>query len=378
LTAVNDAATDGRNIVAVMPPLDYLCLDRNRPEPPAMTAVANTPSPNHRAIAIWLLVCCAMIFAMVVIGGITRLTGSGLSMVEWRPLIGWLPPLGEAAWQEVFAKYQETPQYQKTNAGMDLAGFKAIFWWEYIHRVWGRLIGIVFALPFLWFLVRGRIDRGLAPRLVIMLVLGGLQGALGWYMVKSGLVDRPEVSQYRLAAHLGFAVVIYAYVLWVALGLLAGRGAGTARSAWALALSALVFVTIMSGAFVAGLDAGLAYNTFPLMGGRLVPEAYFEFEPAWINIFENVAAVQFDHRVLAVVTVVAALLFWLGIRGKAITGRARRLADALGLVALAQFGLGIATLMMFVPVSVATAHQAGALILFTLALWLAFELRREA
>jgi cytochrome c oxidase assembly protein subunit 15 len=378
LTAVNDAAPDHRKIVAVMPPLDYLSPDRNRSEPPAMTAIADVRSSNHRAIAIWLLVCCAMIFAMVVIGGITRLTESGLSMVEWRPLIGWLPPLGEAAWQEVFAKYQETPQFQKTNADMDLAGFKTIFWWEYIHRVWGRLIGVVFALPFLWFLIRGRVDRGLVPRLVFMLVLGGLQGGLGWYMVKSGLVDRPEVSQYRLAAHLGFAVVIYAYVLWVALGLLVGRGAGNGRSAWALALSALVFVTILSGAFVAGLDAGLAYNTFPLMGGRLVPEAYLEFEPAWINVFENVAAVQFDHRVLAVVTLIATLLFWLGVRRSGIAGRAAALANAMGLVALAQFGLGIATLLMFVPVSVATAHQAGALTLFTLALWLAFELRHES
>ena len=150
-----------------------------------MTSIPDAPSPNHRAIAIWLLVCCAMIFAMIVIGGITRLTDSGLSMVEWRPLMGWLPPLTEAAWQDVFAKYQATPQFQKTNAGMDLAGFRTIFWWEFIHRVWGRLIGVVFALPFLWFLIRGRIDRRLAPRLVIMLILGGLQGVLGWYMVKS-------------------------------------------------------------------------------------------------------------------------------------------------------------------------------------------------
>ncbi len=324
----------------------------------------------------WLLVCCAMIFVMVVIGGITRLTESGLSMVVWRPLIGWLPPLSEAAWQNVFALYQETPQFQLVNPDMTVETFKTIYWWEYIHRVWGRLIGVVFFVPFIWFLVRGRVGRRLAPKLLVMLALGALQGGLGWYMVRSGLVDRPEVSQYRLVAHLGLAVVIYGYVLWVALGLLAkGRSQGGPAPGWAAALLVLVLITIFSGAFVAGLDAGMAYNTFPLMGGRLVPEAYLAYDPPLSNLFENVAAVQFNHRILAISTLAAALLLWIAGRGTAWTGRARLLGDTLALAALLQVGLGVATLLSFVDVPIAAAHQAGAMILFTVALWLTFELR---
>ncbi|MCP4329819.1 MAG: heme A synthase [Alphaproteobacteria bacterium] len=334
------------------------------------------PPPRYRAIAIWLLLCCAMIFAMVVIGGITRLTESGLSMVEWRPLIGWLPPLTEAAWHEVFVKYQASPQFEKVNAGMSLDDFQTIFWWEYIHRLWGRLIGVVFLLPFLWFLVRGYLDRALAPKLVIMFVLGGLQGLLGWYMVKSGLVDRPEVSQYRLAAHLGLAVVIYGYMLWVALGLLTRPATSFGPShRTAAVLPFLVFVTLVSGGFVAGLDAGLAYNTFPLMGDAVVPEAYFAMEPAIVNVFENIAAVQFNHRLLAIVTLAATLAYvcFAGIYG--IEGRARALAAAIAIFACIQVGLGIATLLLFVPLPLAVAHQAGALVLFTLAVWLVVELR---
>jgi cytochrome c oxidase assembly protein subunit 15 len=342
---------------------------------PSAPLATDLPSRDQRAIAVWLLLCCAMIFAMVVIGGITRLTESGLSMVEWRPLIGWLPPLSDGAWQDVFAKYQATPQFQKVNAAMTLAEFKTIFWWEYVHRVWGRLIGVVFLLPFLWFLVRRRFDRALAPKLAVIFVLGALQGALGWYMVKSGLVDRPEVSQYRLTAHLGLAVLIYGVILWVALGLLVRNGAPRGPSPrWSRALVVVIFVTMLSGGFVAGLDAGLAYNTFPLMDGRLVPAGYLAFRPSWTNPFENVASVQFDHRVLALATLAAVLAFWAGARRVGIAGRARRIADGMAVMACIQVGLGISTLLLYVPIPVAAAHQAGALVLFTLAVWLTREL----
>jgi cytochrome c oxidase assembly protein subunit 15 len=328
----------------------------------------------------WLLACCAMIAAMVVIGGVTRLTHSGLSMVEWRPLVGILPPLGEAEWQRTFELYQATPEYQKINRGMTLAEFKGIFFWEYVHRVWGRLIGVVFAVPFLWFLVRRRIPRRLAPHLVVMFVLGGLQGLMGWYMVMSGLVDRPDVSQYRLTAHLGFAVAIFGYILWVALGLLRPRPSETEPAAppglrhFAAALAGLVLITLLSGGFVAGLDAGFAYNTFPLMDGRLVPEGLLALEPLWLNLFDNVGMVQFEHRVLAVLTLVAALVFWVVARRGGLPPGARLPVHALAATTVVQVGLGVSTLLLFVPVSLAAAHQIGAVALFTFALWARFEL----
>lgn len=332
---------------------------------------------DRRAIAAWLFLSAAMIFAMVVIGGITRLTESGLSMVEWAPLLGWIPPLSEAEWQAVFAQYRLSPEYRHINAGMTLAEFKAIFWWEYIHRVWGRLIGVVFLVPFLWFALRGRLDRPLAWRLGAIFVLGGLQGGLGWFMVMSGLVDRPEVSQYRLTAHLGLAVVLYVAVLWTALGLVRRPGArrrGPLAGATA-ALAGLVFLTVLSGGFVAGLDAGLAYNTFPLMDGRLVPALYLDFEPAWRNLFENVAAVQFNHRALAVTTLVATLGLWLAARRRPLVPAARTALDLAAAMALIQVALGISTLLLYVPVALGALHQAGALVLLSLVTWAAFELR---
>jgi cytochrome c oxidase assembly protein subunit 15 len=260
---------------------------------------------HNRRLALWLMICCAMIYAMVVLGGVTRLTGSGLSMVQWDPIFGVVPPLSEAQWDATFSLYRESPEYQKINAGMDLHGFKRIYWFEYAHRLLGRTIGVVFLLPFLYFLIRGRIRRPLIPSLAAMFVLGGLQGLLGWYMVKSGLVDNPHVSQYRLTAHLGMALLIYAYMLWVALGLWSNGGHDTRPAAprglrlFAGLLGVLVVITALSGGFVAGLKAGLAYNTFPLMGGRWIPEGILAQSPAWRNFFENIATVQFDHRALA-------------------------------------------------------------------------------
>ncbi len=337
------------------------------------------PPASTRPVAIWLFVVCAVIFVMVVLGGVTRLTHSGLSMVEWRPLLGWLPPLTDARWEELFAKYREFPEYRKLNPNMVLAGFKSIFWLEYMHRLLGRLIGVVFLVPFVYFLVRRRIAGRLVPRAVIMLVLGGLQGALGWYMVQSGLAERPDVSQYRLAAHLALAFAIYGYIFWVAMGLVDSRPAGGLAPAGrgaALALVALVALTVLSGAFVAGLDAGLIYNSFPLMGGRLVPEDMFVLEPVLLNFFENRAAVQFDHRVLAIATFVAVVAFWATLHRVALPRRARAASSVLFLATGIQVLLGISTLLLFVPVALAALHQAMALVLFTVALWTLHELTR--
>ena len=337
-------------------------------------------SASGRPVAIWLLVCCALIFAMVVIGGVTRLTESGLSITEWKPVEGTIPPLTQEAWEEAFAKYQQIPEYRLRNEGMTLAEFKNIFWWEYVHRLWGRLIGFAFLLPLIWFVVRGHVRGRLAWQLGGIFVLGGLQGALGWYMVQSGLADRVDVSPYRLTAHFGLAIAIYGATLWTALDLLRPAAVGPADRnlrPGAFAFCVLVFVTMLSGGFVAGLDAGFTYNTFPLMDGRLVPAGYLDEQPWWLNLFENIAAVQFNHRLLAMTTVAAALALW-WITRRAVQSAARALGIAVAAMALIQVALGIATLLLVVPIPLAAAHQGGAVILFSLALALAHEGRRPA
>ena len=331
---------------------------------------------HRKVIALWLFVLCAMVFIMVVLGGVTRLTNSGLSMVEWRPVSGWLPPMDQSAWEDIFTKYRRHPEFVEINPDMDLAGFKSIFWLEFIHRLWGRAMGVVFVLPFLYFVFRGWVDRRLAPRLVIIFILGGLQGVLGWYMVKSGLVDRPDVSQYRLTAHLGAAVVIYGYMLWLALGLLR-QGGQTRRhplAALAVGIAGLVFLTILSGGFVAGLDAGFAYNTFPLMDGELIPGDLFDSDPAYLSFFEDITTVQFNHRVLALAVFGVVAVFWLKARDLALEPRRRLAVHALAAAVAMQVVLGISTLLLFIPVPLAVAHQAGALVVFTAALWTAWEL----
>jgi cytochrome c oxidase assembly protein subunit 15 len=344
-------------------------------------AVASHRGPSPQPVAAWLFVCCAMIFAMVVIGGITRLTESGLSITEWRPLLGALPPLSAAEWQATFDKYQQTPQYRLLNLGMTLGEFKAIFWWEYVHRLWGRLIGAVYLVPFLWFVATGRARGPLVWRLAGVFALGALQGLLGWYMVQSGLVDRVDVSPYRLAAHLGLAIVIYAASLRIALDLARPAEFVPAAIAGALArrlhlLAGLIFLTMLSGAFVAGLDAGMTYNTFPLMDGRLVPAGYLDLSPWWLNAFENVAAVQFHHRLLGISSLLASLAVWLTAPRATLPPAVGRWLAAMAGTALAQASLGIATLLLVVPIPLAAAHQAGAMILFTLALLAAHEARR--
>jgi cytochrome c oxidase assembly protein subunit 15 len=351
-----------------------------------MTSITTSDHPSDarrqdRPVALWLLACCAMIFAMAVIGAITRLSESGLSIMEWAPVTGILPPLSTAEWERVFALYRQIPEYQETNAGMSLAEFKTIFWWEYIHRVWGRLIGAVFLIPFLWFLLRRRLRRSLVPHLAAMFALGGLQGLLGWYMVASGFAGRTDVSQYRLVAHLGMAVLIYGYILWVALGLLnpapapsSDARAGALRGGL-IALAALVALTLASGGFVAGLNAGMTYNTFPLMDGDLVPAGYSDLQPWALNLFENLAAVQFNHRALAVLTLAAALALWVWSRRLALSPRAQSACSLVAAMALVQFGLGVSALLLVVPVWLGALHQAGALALLTLALIAVHRLR---
>ncbi len=268
------------------------------------------------AVAKWLLLCAAMIFGMVVLGGLTRLTDSGLSMMHWKPL-SFLPPMTEAEWLFWFEQYKTIPQYKNLFPDMTLTGFKGIFWLEYLHRLLGRVIGIVFFVPLVWFAVKGRIDRSLARKLFGIFVLGGLQGLMGWYMVASGFSQELAVSQYRLAAHFGFAVAIYGAVLWVAFDQMWPRAHARLRAAAPLRrryswLMGLACVTIVSGAFVAGLDAGMIYNTFPLMGGGLVPPDMWVEQPVWRNLFENMTTVQFTHRTLAVTLFALILFVWIG------------------------------------------------------------------
>ena len=345
----------------------------------ALPAEAPPSLPARRRVAAWLFFVAALVFLMTVIGGITRLTESGLSIVDWRPVTGALPPIGEAAWTAEFEKYRQSPQYRQVNQGMSLADFQRIFWWEYVHRLWGRLIGLAYALPFAWFLWKGAVPRPYRPHLWAALALGGLQGAVGWVMVASGLVDRPSVSQYRLVAHLGLALVIYVYLVWLGLGLWRGdrptdRAAPGRRAAPAVA--ALAFLTILSGGFVAGLDAGMIYNSFPLMDGQWVPDLYGSMAPWWVDPFENAASVQFHHRMLAILTACAVLAAAARLAG-ASAPLVRGLAWAAGAAVLAQFSLGVATLLLHVPVALGAAHQAGAVTLLTLLVCLAHATLRR-
>jgi len=360
----------------------------------ASQAGSLTTTGAARAIAGWLLVCCALVFAIVVVGGVTRLTHSGLSITEWQPIVGTLPPISQADWDAAFARYQATPEYAQVNKGMALDEFKGIFWWEYAHRLLGRVIGVIFLVPFLWFLVRRQIPPGYGARLAAIFVLGGLQGALGWYMVKSGLVDDPRVSQFRLTAHLGLALAIFAAMFRVGLSLIrpaAGRG-GSAQTAlpsrsalWyspsgrpiglmplrraSTALAWLVFAMALTGGLVAGIRAGFAYNTFPLMHGHVVPPEILMLEPWWRNFFYNMATVQFDHRALAWMLAFVVPAFWWRVRGKPEASReARVAADAMLAALVVQIALGIATLVNVVPLSLAALHQAGAVVLFAAAL----------
>ena len=340
----------------------------------AHDTLAGTRSASPRAVAAWLFAVAALVLAMVTVGGATRLTGSGLSITEWQPLLGAIPPLSEADWLVAFAKYQQIAQYKLINKGMSLDAFKVIFWWEWSHRQLGRFIGLAYALPLLAFAASGAIPRGTMPKLLGLLVLGGLQGAMGWYMVKSGLTDRTSVSQYRLAAHLTLAALIFAGLIWVALDIL-GRARvrlqTVAQGAVATAsiLIALVLLQIALGALVAGTNAGLSHNTWPLMDGRIFPTGVLAMSPAWLNAFENVATIQFNHRMTAYL--LAALALWQGWRcwSTADDEQVRRSGLFLALAVMGQIGLGVWTLLLAVPLWLGLAHQALAMVVLALAVW---------
>ncbi len=331
---------------------------------------------SSRAIGLWLLLLGAMIFVMVVVGGVTRLTQSGLSIAEWKPVVGALPPLTDQAWQEEFEIYRRTPEYLKVNAGMDLAGFQRIYYVEWFHRLWGRLIFFAALLPLLYFLFRRRIPAGYGWALAAVPVGVALNGALGWFMVASGLVDIPRVSAYRLTAHLGFAALIYGYVLWLALRLW-WPGAQTdhapRRLGWAVVV--LTFITLLAGGFVAGTRAGHSYNTWPLMGESFFPAGMWAQSPWWINLFENVATVQFNHRLLAYALIALTVRLWWVAGRTALDSLSTRLRHLLPAALVVQVGLGIGTLLLHVPVTLGAAHQGGALLLFTAALAFVYSLR---
>ena len=344
------------------------------------TGLAETRSPDSRLkpVRVWLLAIAGLVFAMVVVGGATRLTGSGLSITEWQPILGVVPPTNEAAWQDAFEKYRQIPEYSQINPGMSLEGFKAIYWWEWTHRLLGRLIGVAFFIPFVVFLARGGIPRAAIARIAALFALGAAQGALGWFMVKSGLADRVDVSQYRLAAHLALAVAIAGYAFWLALSMrepTQTERKGLAETTplpvklGAAFLAGLVYVQIISGGFVAGLKAGHASNTWPLMGGEIIPPGLDALSPWYVNLFENPLTAQFAHRLLAYAIAILAAAFAVYV-WRVEQARALRLPILATIAAvLLQTALGIATIVYGVPVAVALAHQANAILILALALW---------
>lgn len=331
-----------------------------------------------RPVSIWLAICCLMVYCMIMIGGITRLTQSGLSMVSWEPIMGAIPPLSEADWQQAFSDYQQFPEYQAVNRGMTLGEFKGIFWWEYIHRLLGRLIGVVFFIPMVFFAFTGRLKQSLLPACVGLFVLGGLQGLMGWYMVKSGLVNDPHVSQYRLVAHLSLAVLIYGLMVWLLAsqnktpttlpGQYRGKGCGLSRL-----VIVLVGLMIVSGGFMAGTHAGHIFNTFPKMGDNWIPGQLMALSPWWRNFFENTVTIQFQHRIQAAITLACIAWFYLSMQSVPKSTTRTGLNWLMGL-ALLQISLGITTLVLKVPVQVAAMHQGGAILLLTAAIYTTVQL----
>jgi heme a synthase len=361
---------------------------------------------SPRAVGWWLVLVALTIAAMVIVGGLTRLTGSGLSITEWDPIMGAIPPLSTAGWMAAFHKYQHIPQYVREHQGMTLAQFQAIYWWEWTHRLLGRLIGVVFLLPMLFFIWSGAIPRSGIARMVVLFALGGLQGFVGWWMVESGLETRVSVSQYRLAIHLGVALILFAAILWTALEYLTripsppsgGEGKGEGVSVahlnldvpspqpspplrggegvfFAFTFVALVYLQTLLGALVAGLHAGLVYNTWPSMDGRFFPEGAFSSRPWWINFFENPGLAQFDHRIGAYIVAMCAIVVFVRAIHARLNGPALTSAYAVLIVTLAQIALGIVTLLNQAPILLSALHQTTALLLLSAAIWHAFEVR---
>lgn len=336
-----------------------------------------TQDKDRRAVGYWLLFMTMMVFLMVMVGGATRLTESGLSMVEWRPVTGTLPPLSSEAWQVEFSKYQQSPEYRLRNQGMSLEDFKGIFYWEWGHRLLGRLIGLFFAAPLAWFWFKKRIPPGYKPRLLTLLMLGGAQGLLGWYMVMSGLVDEPAVSHYRLAAHLGLALFIMAALLWTALSLFNPVPEKTSSKLKRFTHAAMFFlvIQIVMGAFVAGLKAGLIYNQWPMMGEGFIPPDLFAMKPVWLNFIDNAVTVQFDHRIGAyVLSAISVLVFW---QARGAAPRLKAASFFLLLAVALQMLLGIITLLFEVPVFWGTAHQGGGAVVLMVLVYLMHLQRKE-
>lgn len=334
-----------------------------------------------RPVRLWLYGLAAFVLLILVVGGITRLTESGLSITSWKPVSGIVPPLSDADWQAEFEAYKQIPQYSILNSWMSLDDFKVIFFWEWLHRLLGRLLGFLFIVPFAVFLIQKRLPRTLAWPLFGLFLLGGFQGFLGWWMVSSGLSELTSVSQYRLAAHLSAAALLFMALIYVPRAITPGRVGGMARRgdfAFAIVLLVLLFTQIAAGAFVAGLDAGMGYNTWPLMDGALVPDGLGAMQPAWRNLFENALTVQFNHRLIAYAIVVyVGIALWLRARAGGFAGAHAWLIGIAGVV-LAQVGLGIATLLLAVPLPLAVAHQAMAFILAGMTVLYIADMQRAA
>ncbi len=329
---------------------------------------------NNKPIIIWLLTGCFLIAAMVVIGGITRLTGSGLSITQWKLVTGTLPPLNEIQWMREFDEYKLTPQFQKINSHFELTDFKNIYWWEYFHRLVGRSIGLVFLIPFLYFLIRKKLERSLIPKLVIVFFLGGLQGFIGWYMVSSGLVDNPFVAHYRLALHLVTAFITFGYTLWIALSLMTKEELNTPafvrNFSWIILFA--ILLQLIYGAFVAGTKAGYIYNTFPKMGSTFIPSEMGTLQPAWLNLFENTITLQFIHRNIAYLLTLMVIVLWIYSLRNKLHPVLQSAVQLMMLIVMFQVVLGIITILNLHlnPVFLGSLHQFGALMVFTVGVYL--------
>ena len=336
-----------------------------------LTSPANFQYQYDRQVAYWLIACAVVIYGMILLGGVTRLTDSGLSMVDWKPIKGVIPPITQADWQVMFEKYQQFPEYQKTNFNMTLEEFKPIFMYEYLHRMLGRFVGLLFIIPFAFFYFTKRITSGLTPRLLLLLVLGGSQGLLGWYMVKSGLVDNPHVSQYRLTAHLGMAVFIYGFILWTILDLLAPKIEQPRHlKRWSYSLTGLIFLMILSGGLVAGTRAGIPYPTWPLMGDSFIPPGLYNLQPFWLSAFEDMLTIQFNHRMFAYLIVALVSIFAYKALKSNLQGPLRLAVYCFLVLLFLQVVLGISTLVLYIPTTVAAAHQVCAVALLSSSLFI--------
>ena len=336
---------------------------------------------TNKQIAVWLFSGCILIFGMVVIGGITRLTGSGLSITEWKPIMGAIPPMNDAEWNSAFEKYKQIPQFQKINYHFEMDDFKSIFWWEYIHRLLGRMIGIVFIVPFVWFLVKKKLDKPTIKKALFLFLLGGIQGFLGWFMVSSGLAERTSVSHIRLAIHLMFAFITFAFTFYYGLEFVYSEKQSEERSKKSSALNKLIFVLlsvqIIYGAFVAGLHAGKIHNTFPLMSGQVIPSGMGVMQPTLANVFDNPVTVQFIHRFFAFMLLF--LCSWLAVAShkEQLNTYQRKGITWLFIAVCLQFLLGVLTVLTQANIVLASLHQVGAFLFFSVSIYLLFHFKKK-